>query len=262
MKTLTSLLSITALVLATVGSAPQARAAYTYTISSGESLLVTSGLNVSLDNNSENVWAGGIQASETTPGSGLPNQASLTTVCLDLKGTIYVGSTYTFNLQTFSGLTGLNPTWGNPLANPQDPTVAYAAINNAAYLFNTYDSRVSTATDWAALQLAVWKALYDTSANGSIVWNTGSRFLVNSDSSGAWTEAQGFLNYTVGSSSSSLGAVPQYTGYLLSPTDTSAQELIVGVSPVPEPTTLVAGAALLLPFGLSSLKLIRRRRAA
>jgi hypothetical protein len=32
--------------------------------------------------------------------------------------------------------------------------------------------------------------------------------------------------------------------------------------PVPEPTTMVAGALLLLPFGASTLRILRKNRAA
>jgi hypothetical protein len=32
-------------------------------------------------------------------------------------------------------------------------------------------------------------------------------------------------------------------------------------APVPEPTTLIAGALLLLPFGASTLRILRRRTA-
>ncbi|MGH7951702.1 MAG: hypothetical protein ACREFE_07255 [Limisphaerales bacterium] len=35
-----------------------------------------------------------------------------------------------------------------------------------------------------------------------------------------------------------------------------------GVAPVPEPTTVLAGALLLLPFGASTLRILRRNRAA
>jgi hypothetical protein len=36
----------------------------------------------------------------------------------------------------------------------------------------------------------------------------------------------------------------------------------VVVSAVPEPTTMIAGALLLLPFGASTLRLLRKTRAA
>ena len=34
------------------------------------------------------------------------------------------------------------------------------------------------------------------------------------------------------------------------------------LSPVPEPTTVIAGALLLLPFGASTLRLLRKHRTA
>jgi hypothetical protein len=36
----------------------------------------------------------------------------------------------------------------------------------------------------------------------------------------------------------------------------------ITVSAVPEPTTMVAGALLLLPFGASALRILRKKRAA
>jgi hypothetical protein len=36
----------------------------------------------------------------------------------------------------------------------------------------------------------------------------------------------------------------------------------MGVSPVPEPTTLAAGAVLLVPFAISSIRFLRRRSPA
>jgi hypothetical protein len=35
-----------------------------------------------------------------------------------------------------------------------------------------------------------------------------------------------------------------------------------GAAPVPEPTTMIAGALLLLPFGASTLRILRKGRAA
>jgi hypothetical protein len=37
---------------------------------------------------------------------------------------------------------------------------------------------------------------------------------------------------------------------------------VPGVAPVPEPTTMIAGALLLLPFGASTLRILRKSRAA
>jgi len=47
-------------------------------------------------------------------------------------------------------------------------------------------------------------------------------------------------------------------------TDNDYNDLVVevkGVAPVPEPTTMIAGALLLLPFGASTLRILRRRTA-
>jgi hypothetical protein len=44
-----------------------------------------------------------------------------------------------------------------------------------------------------------------------------------------------------------------------------AQELLLRTTdadPVPEPTTMVAGVLLLLPFGASTLRVLRKNRAA
>jgi hypothetical protein len=48
-------------------------------------------------------------------------------------------------------------------------------------------------------------------------------------------------------------------------TDFDFNDLVVevsGVVPVPEPTTMLAGALLLLPFGASTLRILRKNRAA
>jgi hypothetical protein len=48
-------------------------------------------------------------------------------------------------------------------------------------------------------------------------------------------------------------------------TDMDFNDFVVevsGVAPVPEPTTMIAGALLLLPFGASTLRILRRKRVA
>lgn len=45
-------------------------------------------------------------------------------------------------------------------------------------------------------------------------------------------------------------------------TDRDYQDMVVSITPVPEPTTLVAGALLLLPFGMSTLRRLRKHGAA
>jgi hypothetical protein len=227
---------------------------YSYTPSNGGEL--TSGFKLTIDGSREyNVMVGGLLMTAGT-GQGVPGYSDFTTVSLDLKGAFVLGSSYTFTEQSFNGQTGLNPAWGNNGSGGSSGAAASQAINNAAYIFSTHEN-VATPTDWAALQLAVWKALYDTEANGTIVTGANSRFgveFVPSATSAAWTEAQSWL-----------GALPRtqnFSGYLLSPASPCAPEVLIGVSPVPEPTTLAAGAILFVPFAMTTIRFLRRRSPA
>jgi hypothetical protein len=247
------LIKALALALVLWGANPaKAQVDYTYTPSNGGDL--TSGFHLTIDgNNDYGVLVGGLLMTAGT-GQGVPGYSEFTTVCLDLKGAFYLGTPYTFTDQSFSGQTGLNPAWGNNGSGGSSSAAALQAINNAAYMVSTHEN-VSTPTDWAALQLAVWKALYDTEANGTIVTGANSRFDVSKDPTGAaWTEAQSWL--------SALPRTQNFSGYLLYPTLANAQEMFIGVSPVPEPTTLAAGAILLIPFAMSSIQFLRRRSPA
>ena len=239
--------SVKTLVLASLAALPltAARAAYDYTILGGANLV--GGFSVSVDGTAENgILVGGIAVTGNVADT-VPGYQSFTTVCVDLNGRIYLNSTYAFNEVGFTGQSGLNPLWGQPAGAS---SAAYQAINNAAYLFATFHP--TTATDWAALQLAVWKAVYDTTSTGSINWNSGTeRFEVTTDVNGAWTEAQGLLN--------NLPRNTDYAGYLLKPTDTTAQELLVNVTAVPEYGTMGAGALMLLPFAASTLRIVRKK---
>lgn len=240
-----------ALILVTTWGASQASASYDYVISDGGNLI--GGFSVSVDGNAESgILVGGMRA--TAQGPGVPGYADFTTVCLDLSGRIYLGRTYTFNETAFSGQTGLNPSWSNPWSNPADPAAASQAVNNAAFLYASH-SNLSAPSDWAALQLAVWKVLYDTDANGNVIWGNTSRFLVSCDPTPggrAWNEAQDWI--------SELPRDTDFAGYLLRPVDATAQELMLGHVPlVPEPGILALWTALLVLFALRSLHRLRSR---
>jgi hypothetical protein len=199
--------------------------------------------------------------------------ASYVTVCTDIEGTLYLGSPYQYNtpITPFSGQTGVNPTWGavnTPaylLSNPTDAANAAQAIQNAAYLFYTYGQLTSTGLGGtleqrAALQLAVWEALYDTTGSGNVL-TAGARFTVSGGSDSA---AIALANTWLSGLTGNYGL----TGYLLYPTpgiESNAdgeppQELLIGANPVPEAPTVIAGALLLLPFGASAFKILRKKR--
>ena len=86
----------------------------------------------------------------------------------------------------------------------------------------------------------------------------GGRFSVNG-TGGAYADA---ANYIQAATFNLL-----YDGSLLVPDPNAqygltAQEMIFDAVAVPEPTTLVAGALMLLPFGASTLRILRRNRVA
>jgi len=233
-----------------------------------------------------NALAGGIQITEVgAPVSGLPG--SYITVCTDLEGTLYLGQTYTYNAPTAfsasSPSTGLDPTWGavntpGYLANNSVNTAnAGQAIQNAAYIFYNFgggggtlsgSGGISGSVDQLeALQLAIWVALYDTTAGGSANLANGRFKFSGVDAAVANDVAQ----YTAG-----LTGNYGYTGDLFQPNPDNQygdvpQELLYNVVPggtplggpvVPESPTVIAGALLLVPLAASMFKVLRRKQAA
>jgi hypothetical protein len=240
--------------------------------------------------------AGGINMTEQGgPVNGVPT--SYVSVCTDLEGTLYLGQTYTYNTPVTpfgSQVTGLQPTWGavnTPSylsGNSVNTANAGQAIQNAAYIFYNYGTAGSTLTgnggisgttdQLEALQLAVWAALYDTTTDGSVSL-TGGRFTLvkNSVDSTVWNDVMNWL----GLNGSALTGNYNYNGYLFQPTSGAPnnrnadgqlpQELLYGVTPgspqggptpLPEPSTIVAGLFLLLPMAGSVWKIARSRRNA
>jgi hypothetical protein len=179
---------------------------------------------------------------------------------------LYLGSTYTYNSPAaFGNDSGVAPKWGSdnaPGFTTLDQTSASYAIQNAAALFNAHYAVLqgNNVTLKAALQLAIWDVLYDTDANGNV---DGTRFSFSAGSdANAVTQADAWLL--------GLNGQTHYTGELLTPSPLDQgnadgeppQELLIQGSCVPEPTTWVAGALLILPFGLSVLRKSRAKSAA
>lgn len=242
-------------------------------------------VNIKIDGNTiDSAFTGGIQISETTKPAvaGLP--VSYTTVCTDINGTLYLGGTYSYATppNTFGTLSGVDPTWGaanGPGVKVNSVANATQAIQNAAYIFYNFGGLTSkgitgTPDQMAGLQLAVWEALYDTTTSGQVVANEGTtqtsataRFqvLAGGDEN-AITDANAYLKQL---NNQPLVGKFGYSGALLVPSpldqDNSdgepPQELLIG-APVPEPSTLIAGALMLLPFGASTLRILRRNHAA
>jgi hypothetical protein len=119
----------------------------------------------------------------------------------------------------------------------------------------------------AALQLAIWEVLYQpydsTKAHGGYDVTSGgySGFKVTSGNDAVLTLANSYLWGQYNTADYNLtttfwNAVTQNGAVRCS------QDLIGPTAPVPEPTTILAGALLLLPFGASTIRKMRRNRTA
>ena len=188
--------------------------------------------------------------------------------CISPNGRLYDGQ-YTYNTLTF--------TQANPGINPnswQSSGNDYWGIQNANYLFSSYSATIigghagtslglsgSTADQGTALVLAMYAALYNSKGYGS-AWNPLSRFVLNGANTQVMTDYNTFLQALGLWSGDQLA-----TGYVLRPTDSGAQDmLLLGLEgpqghPVPEPTTVLSAALLLLPFGASAVRILRRKSA-
>ena len=216
--------------------------------------------NITWDGTTVNTAAGAFVLTKVSGDASMPS--SVLTVCLDIGGTLLLGTSYGYSAATpFAGQSGINPLWGSGNQGGLNNSAnAMAAIQAAANLFYTHSSVLSggSALEKSALQLAVWEALYDTTAGGTTYGLDGGRFKINSGDAAAMALALTWL-----------GAVDPnalYTGYLLKPDPTqqygfTGQEVFYNVTPVPEASTIIAGALLLLPFAASTVRILRKSNA-
>jgi len=158
-----------------------------------------------------------------------------------------------------------------PLNNDSNPADRVElGLYRAASLYGQYSSGIMSVTGngsgyaWtdkqkgAALQLAIWEVLYEKTGTYSIDASGGSgvnSFYVSSVDSGVRSLANQMLASTwnvvnLNIETTFWNAVTSGGAYR------SSQDLIGPMAPVPEPSTVVAGALLLLPFLAST---IRRR---
>jgi hypothetical protein len=152
----------------------------------------------------------------------------------------------------------------------------YWGIQNAAYLWKTFGMPIvngqggnmglsgDASTQAAALEFAIWNALYTSTGYGAITPNT----------SYVPTSLTGDLGADFNAYNTALtathGTIPLYAGNVLEGTAAPGdganggddQEFFLLGTPVPEPSTILAGALMLLPFGASTLRILRRNRAA
>jgi hypothetical protein len=262
MKTMKLLPQGLALTLIVVWSVSQANATVSYQIGNGGLEYQTIQLAGYNSGNAFSALAGGIAITRTGGDTGVPN--NYVTVCTDVGGTLYLGWTYTYDKPVaFSGLSGVNPNWGadNGFGGTPTEVSAARAIQNAAELFYTHFDVLngSDTIAKAALQLAMWDAIYDTDASGNL---TGNRFTFSGNAAALAQEYLDALTHTTTYTGGLLYPDPLNQG---NPNGEPPQELLMRTqdfTPVPEPTTVLAGALLLLPFGASTLRILRKRQVA
>jgi len=124
---------------------------------------------------------------------------------------------------------------------PSGPMGSAAATKIEEMWTKYYSLAASSSVDAAALQVAIWE---------EVALGNGTYTLTVSGNSAVTTEATTMLG-SPGTATTGLIAVVD--------TQTTGQAYSF---PVPEPSTMISGALLLLPFGASTLRILRRNRAA
>jgi len=213
---------------------------------------------------SMNVLAGGIGITANGSTGGVA-PSSYVSVCTDFNGSLYLGSSYTYNAPISTSLATTTPGYSPDPGWGQDAAAANKAIQNAATLFANYNSALTSGNydSAAGLQLAIWTALYDTTDTGSVNTSTGARFLGLNDGSDAAAIAA--MNAYLGDLP---GLTPDTTVEIFTPSPDTAQGNPDGnppqgllYAPVPEASTVVTATLLLLSFGMCSLKSFGKFRA-
>jgi len=155
---------------------------------------------------------------------------------------------------------------------PGDPTITGSDLNKYQFMLSgTVSSVVGTTVDYTGLYRIFYDSDNSDSYNaGDFSYSSGTLALtVLFSGTGPIYVADGTLTQTAGPSAGFPSAgfpeteasfVGEYIQNLSNPALGTVQGTIE--SPVPEPTTIIAGAMLLLPFGLSTLRILRRNRIA
>jgi hypothetical protein len=128
-----------------------------------------------------------------------------------------------------------------------------SAVNNAgevAWLLANYASTGQGAEE-VALQAAIWHVIYNGSAGYAM------NHTVSLDTSVATSDEVTDYNNMLGALGSNTGNAASFAWLTLNPDDQ-----VQGLVAVPESTTILAGAMLLLPFGASTMRFLRKSRVA
>lgn len=234
-----------------------------------ESTIADSGFSATLQgygsiiNTSDLIGIYAFQINSVTPADAMIGHqgSTLYGVCLSPLGNLSSGYAGNYTLQTFAAAgSGINPSaWVTP-----------TGIQNANYLFSTFapaleggktlNGFVGSVNDQAAtLALAMYTALYNSTSYGHASDGTANSGFDVALSGNLATDYNDFLSdIATGYNGSS-----QPAGAVLTPNagQSGAQQTII-FTPVPEASTIIAGALMVLPFGVSTFRIMRKRRTA
>jgi hypothetical protein len=210
-----------------------------------------------------NLYAGFVTLTEVggnANGGGLFQAATTAngtfdTFCISINTTFYPGTQYSYDLSSTIGAYGI------------PPASSFIAAGTA-YLYQQFslgNVNYAGVGNANAVQAAIWYLQGDLSGtvdleNGNNLASLLTPILNQVQTDTGLTWAQQALN---GNGALRVVAMNLYTG-----TDTSSYDqpqlaidptLNFRTLPVPEPTTMIAGALLLLPFGASTLRILRKR---
>jgi len=154
------------------------------------------------------------------------------------------------------GLTAYDPITPEAAKFGSDPSVwsTTGGIENAVYIWSQHGSTITSINDGAALGLALWAAIYNSTAVGSV--NASGRFSVSGANPGIATAfASDLAELNAAGPDAVQATYNQNPASILRPVDTSMQDLIVAARPssgsalAPEPSSFFALAALLATMG-------------
>jgi hypothetical protein len=218
----------------------------------------------------------GIYSFNISAGS-VPNLASpFYATCISPAG-LLDGATHTYDTLSFADAEpGLNPPGVGGSTGWAGATPALGGgygIQNANYLYSLLSPGIISspnADQGAAMALAMYTVLYNSTAY--CVYSASGPFQLSGGVSALGSVGNVLADYKTDLQDlNGFTASPPAVGYVLKPNPTfsgAGQDMILLASgnpsgyttPVPEPTTIISGALLLLPFGASTLRVLRRNR--
>ena len=181
--------------------------------------------------------------------SGLIGQTYFQTFCIEYNEEFSPGTSYGVAISS-RAMNGGEPPNGDPLSIGTAwlyNQFAAGTLSGYNYTYGT-SSRENSA---GALQQAIWWLEGENNGVRNSFINTAEEALYG----GLHGSAQDAL--IVGDANGAYGVVALNLG-----APGQVQDQLFIDKPVPEPTTMIVGALLLLPFGASTLRILRKNRAA